>query len=96
MCKSSLRKTKRECKADRVCVSVHMWVLGVPCVCVCVCVCVRLLHVSLGVREVERKAQTRLEACASVTPDCVWTMHSNTIFTFCSTFLKHPESSIRV
>lgn len=31
----------------------------------------------------------------SVTPVCVWTMHSNTIFTFYSTFLKHSKDRER-
>lgn len=81
-CRGFINKTKFECRADGC---AHMCV---PSLDWCVCVCVWwLLHVLLGVREPEQKAQRR--SCRSVTPDSVWTQHSD-IFTFNSTFFKHP------
>lgn len=73
-----------------------MWILKslesfVP---VCVCVLVEVTPCVTASQRGGKESTDVLKSLRSVTPDCVWTMHSNTIFTFCSTFLKHPESSI--
>lgn len=58
------------------------------------CVLVEVTACATGSQRGGKESTDMLKSLRSVTPGCVWTMHSNTIFTFYSTFLKHPESSI--
>lgn len=94
MCKSSIYKTKCECKADVcACVCAHVDTKSLESF-VCVCVCVLVTPRVTGSQRGGKESTDTLRSRRSVTPNCVWTVHSNTIFTFYSTFLKHPESSI--
>lgn len=82
-CRSSAGKTKVEWRAD-----------GCRHVCVCVLVCDEATPCVTGSQRGRTESADTLRSSRSVTPSAVWTMRSATIFTFNSTFLKHPVSSI--